>query len=312
MYKVPKALRPPRGLWRSPVVIASVILLLILTATLASPPFTVAQDGPPAPANIMAVNGPNPGETIVTWDAVDGANFYRIGWLSRTDYQNAGDDWLERFAFSEVEDKTSYTVTRLTPGEYYWFIVASNATRDGAPTWPTTWAPLTLNEDDAACPIAETTPAAMPSAGDGTKRSSPIAYGQRFQAGVFDMQITSVDTDAWPEIQAANRRADPPPAGTQYVRWEISVWNQRGSFDESEEINWADFDLVGTRGVEYGRSTCCPEENIFSGGFAVLWVRYTVHIDEIGDGLNLRYYDSQTTDDVDGSLSVWFVALPPA
>ena len=100
--------------------------------------------------------------------------------------------------------------------------------------------------------------------------------------------------------------------GKKYVRWEISVWNQRGSFDESEEINWADFDLVGTRGVEYGWSTCCPEENIFSGGFAVLWVRYTVHIDEIGDGLNLRYYNSQTTDDVDGRLSVWFVALPPA
>ena len=320
MHKVTKALRPLRGLWRSPAVIASVILLLILTATLASPPFTVAQDGPPAPANIMVMNGPNPGEAIVTWNAVDSANFYRIGWLSRTDYQNAGDDWLERFAFSEVEDKTSYTVTRLTPGEYYWFIVASNATRDGAPTWPTTWAPLTLNEDDAACPIAETTPAAMPSTGDGTKRSSPIPYGQKFQAGNFDIQVTAFDEDAWPEIMELQRATNPPPAqGHRYVMWTIKVENKRGSFDHSESVTKSSFELVGSRGVQYsprGQNRCLviPDElsaSVFLDGFTEGNICFSVPTDETG--FVLLYDGAQRN--ANGELfgvEVWFAALPLA
>ena len=182
--------------------IAPAIMLLVFAAALVAAPLTHAQEGLQAPANIRVVNGPNPGEAIITWDAADGANFYRIGWLSRVDYLDAGDDWLERFAYSDVEGKTSYKVTRLTPGEYYWFIVASNATYSGAPTWPDEWTPLTLNEDGAACPPAETAPAPLPSSGDGTKRSSPIAYGQKFQAGNFDMQIVGIDGDAWPEILA--------------------------------------------------------------------------------------------------------------
>jgi hypothetical protein len=113
----------------------------------------VAQDGSPAaPGGITAINGPNPGEVIVTWEAEAGASFYRIGWLSKTDYQNAGDDWLERFAYADVEDKTTHTLTRLTPGEDYWFLVGSNTARYGAPTWLDTWVPLTLNADELACP----------------------------------------------------------------------------------------------------------------------------------------------------------------
>ena len=129
-----------------------------LRSALVAVPLTHAQEGLQAPANIRVVNGPNPGEAIITWDAADGANFYRIGWLSRVDYLDAGEDWLERFAYSDVEGKTSYKVTRLTPGEYYWFIGASNATYSGAPTWPDEWTSLTLNEDAAACPPAETAP----------------------------------------------------------------------------------------------------------------------------------------------------------
>ena len=321
MHKVPKAVRPPRGLWRSAVVIAPVVLLLILVATLAAPPFTVAQDGPPSPANIMVVNGPNGGEAIVTWDAVDGANFYRIGWLSRTDYQDAGDDWLERFAFSEVADKTSYTVTRLTPGKYYWFIVASNATRYGAPTWPATWAPLTLNEDDAACPIAETTPTAMPPTGDGTTRSSPIPYGQKFQAGNFDIQITAFDEDAWPEIMELPRAYNPPPAsGYRYVMWTIKVENKRGSFDRSEPITNSSFRLVGSRGVQYSysrqqnRCTVIPNNLsalLFLDGSTEGNVCLSVPTDETG--FVLRYDGAQRN--ANGELfgvEIWFAALPPA
>ena len=48
-----------------------------------------AQDGsPPAPANVRAVNGMNAGEVSVLWDAVDGAAFYRIGWVAYDDTGN--------------------------------------------------------------------------------------------------------------------------------------------------------------------------------------------------------------------------------
>ena len=98
--------------------------------------------------------------------------------------------------------------------------------------------------------VAVPTPA--PTGGDGSSRSRPIAYGERFQAGVFDIQIVSVDTDAWPEIQAENQFNDPPPAGKRFVLWTLEVWNQRGSFDEPELIDEFDFELVGTRGVGIG------------------------------------------------------------
>lgn len=111
-----------------------------------------------APTNVQAANGHNTGEVIITWDAAAGANFYRIGWLANADFQAAGDDWLERFAYADVAGKTAYTVTRLTPGEDYWFIVASSAVLYGAPIW-SAWEFLTLNADQSACPTAEPAPA---------------------------------------------------------------------------------------------------------------------------------------------------------
>ena len=113
----------------------------------------IAQVGaPPPPSGITAVNGPNPGEVNVTWSAVAGANYYRVGWIADDDYRAAGDDWLERFAFVDVAGKTAYTITRLTPGTDYWFIVASNSEQYGPPRWPQNWVPLRLNDDQSPCP----------------------------------------------------------------------------------------------------------------------------------------------------------------
>ena len=117
---------------------------------------TLAQSPPPAPDSIAAVNGPNPGEAIISWAAVDGANYYRVGWISYEDYEAtiaAGRPWSEGFAFVDVENlgQTSRTVTRLTPGILYAFIVGSNDTLYGAPQW-SAWAQLTLNDDASSCP----------------------------------------------------------------------------------------------------------------------------------------------------------------
>ena len=117
---------------------------------------TLAQSPPPVPGSIAAANGPNPGEAIISWAAVDAAAYYRIGWIATEDYNaitEAGRPWTEGFAFVDVENlgQTSRTVSRLTPGMLYAFVVGSNDTQYGAPQW-SEWATLTLNDDASSCP----------------------------------------------------------------------------------------------------------------------------------------------------------------
>ena len=112
------------------------------------------------PGSIAAVNGPNPGEAIISWAAVDGGAYYRIGWIAYEDYDAitaAGRPWIEGFAFVDVENlgQTSRTVTRLTPGILYAFIVGSNDTQYGEPQW-SAWAQLMLNDDESSCPTDTT------------------------------------------------------------------------------------------------------------------------------------------------------------
>ena len=122
----------------------------------------LAQSNPPAPGSLSLANGPNPGEVSLTWNAIAGANYYRVGWIANADFlqtQAAGTDFLERFAFVDLAGKTAYTATRLTPGEDYWFIVGSNETRYGEPAWPE-WQSLTLNA--ATAPFCPTDTATVP------------------------------------------------------------------------------------------------------------------------------------------------------
>ena len=139
-----------------PAVVALLLaaLLLVSGAGIAS-----AQTGePPAalplpPANIAAVNGASPGEVNLTWDAAAGAKFYRVGWIARADLLAAGDNWLERFAFVNISAKTDYTLTRLTPGADYWFIVASIGEANGVPQWAASWVHLALAENPTDTPV---------------------------------------------------------------------------------------------------------------------------------------------------------------
>ena len=43
------------------------------------------------------------------------------------------------------------------------------------------------------------------SSSPGSTLSTPHPYGVKFSAGIFDMQISDVDLDAWPEIEAENQ-----------------------------------------------------------------------------------------------------------
>ena len=95
----------------------------------------------PAPANVNVADSENPGDVIITWDAVPGAAYYRIGWVAYPDYveisEEGGRPWSEAFAFVDVENigQTSRTIRRLTPGVLYAFRVASNVSLDGEPSW---------------------------------------------------------------------------------------------------------------------------------------------------------------------------------
>ena len=116
-------------------------VLLLSVATLTAAIFALADVVPNVdntahaqagtPSNVSATNGANPGEAVVSWDAVAGASEYRVGWLAVADYQaNIDNDrWRERFAYSDVNASSSYTVTRLTPGVAYYFITGPETGR---------------------------------------------------------------------------------------------------------------------------------------------------------------------------------------
>ena len=126
--------------------IMPVAIVAILASVLSIPTSAIAQTALPHPDNIRAVNGTEIGDAVVTWDPVAGAKFYRIGWLSITDFHASGAAWREQFRFSEVEGKTAYIVKHLTPEDTYLFIVGSNTTRYGPLAWPEDMASLTVPE----------------------------------------------------------------------------------------------------------------------------------------------------------------------
>ena len=159
-------------------------VMLLIVATLAAAVFALAdvvgkvdntahaQAG--TPSNVSATNGANPGEAVVSWDPVAGASEYRVGWLAVADYQaNIDNDrWRERFAYSDVNASSSYTVTRLTPGIAYYFITGRKQGDDIV--W-SAWATLPLNSGALPCPSQ---PAVAPSTTSALRVSNGSRLGQ--------------------------------------------------------------------------------------------------------------------------------------
>ena len=136
------------------IAVALSVLVALISANVNT--LAHAQGDLVAPSNVVAQNTGNPGEVRISWDTVPDAAYYRIGWVAYSDVEPiiaSGGDWLEHFAFIDIEnrDQTEHTVTRLTPGVQYAFIMASNDGRYGTPRWPSSagWAFLTLNEAPA-------------------------------------------------------------------------------------------------------------------------------------------------------------------
>ena len=134
-------------------VIAFAMFLIALVAIGDTASTVTAQDALAAPTGISAMETGS-GQVTISWNPVDNAQFYRIGWVVYDDVAPtiaAGGDWLEHFAFIDVSNRgqTQHTISRMTPGERHAFIVASNSSRYGTPSWPSAdgWSFLTVPAD---------------------------------------------------------------------------------------------------------------------------------------------------------------------
>ena len=131
------------------------IINLYLFGGLIDPTLSPTAGPPPqlsdniAPTSVSAVSGGDLGEANLAWDAVAGATYYRVGWMADEDYQRArsepNGEWQKEFRYSNIVSPSQpiWTVTRLTPGSKYWFIVGSHNAFYGEPAW-SAWEPLTL------------------------------------------------------------------------------------------------------------------------------------------------------------------------
>ena len=152
----------------------AVVLLVIIAASVAP----AGAQGGGAPGNVRAVDGGGPGEVAVSWDAVDEADFYRIGWVAFDDIavvRADGRPWLDAFAFMDVTNygQTGHTLTGLHPGVDYAFIAGSVSSRFGIAQW-SEWAYLTLAAAPAtACPTDAGGEPAAPQAPGPTATATP-------------------------------------------------------------------------------------------------------------------------------------------
>ena len=125
----------------------AVLCAIIIAVSTMTAPGVFAQENS-APANVVAIAGPQDGTAVISWNAVETTNYYRIGWISGTDYNaavNAETDWLDAFVFADVVNtgQTSHTVKGLEPGNLYYFSVGTALERFGKAEW-SDWTNLTL------------------------------------------------------------------------------------------------------------------------------------------------------------------------
>lgn len=90
-------------------------------------------------SNVTVRNGLNPGEAIVSWDAVPGATYYRVGYVNmEADYPiakaSASGEWQGAFWFQDanarditvVDGRAEYTIRRLARGVRHAFTVQTS------------------------------------------------------------------------------------------------------------------------------------------------------------------------------------------
>ena len=120
-----------------------------------------AQTGLAVPANLMAADGSTSGQAVVSWDAVTGADDYRVEWVDLDEAwaaYRAGRNWyVELVESTDVTasgtGRQSVTIDNLTPGIRYSFRVRSRG--DGVTSDWSDWLTIRL-ADRAAVDDPET------------------------------------------------------------------------------------------------------------------------------------------------------------
>ena len=100
--------------------VVTAAILAALALLMASDKEAWAQPALPAPTNVRVFNGDNPGEVVVSWEAVADASGYTIGWLDNDaawDSHYADQDWRNLIRSLDVEggETTTRTLTVDTP-----------------------------------------------------------------------------------------------------------------------------------------------------------------------------------------------------
>ena len=125
--------------WRFlvPAISVAVLIALALAAGISRP--ASAQGSTPATGSIAVGDGVNPGEVVISWDAVPQATHYRIGYVNMVqDYPLAKTsvtgEWIEAFVYVDVNarnftvsgGRVEYTLRRLAEGDRHAFTVLTS------------------------------------------------------------------------------------------------------------------------------------------------------------------------------------------
>ena len=145
-------------------IIPLLALAIIVSGAIANTAHAQAPPLPP-PTNLAAGAGAEPGTVQLTWDAVDGAPFYRIGWVAMPNVQAAiaaDRPWHEAFKTVAIENigQSGHKMSYLVPGVEYRFIIGIAQDRFTHPReWSEWTGVLTLGAGSAVCPGGQITPA---------------------------------------------------------------------------------------------------------------------------------------------------------
>ena len=113
----------------------------------------------PAHVDFSVVDGDEPGEALITWDAVPGATGYSVRWMNvnaATLLQRLGGPWQDMIESIDVaehgEDEYTLTLKNLAPGTVYAFGVGSKFGQSTSPSW-SGWTTLRLAGSDGTMDV---------------------------------------------------------------------------------------------------------------------------------------------------------------
>ena len=140
-----------------PTVVIAIIVILALLMGQTNP--AAAHTTLPAHVNFTVVDGDEPGEALITWDAVPGATGYSVRWMNvnaATLLQRLGGPWQDMIESIDIaergEDDYTLTLKNLAPGTVYAFGIGSKFGQSTSPSW-SGWATLRLAGSDGTMDV---------------------------------------------------------------------------------------------------------------------------------------------------------------